>query len=203
MERQAQDDVIALKEIWLIRHGESLAQSGEIDDHVDSELSEHGRQQAMRLQTALSSVAFDRILISPLRRAVQTYEICRVAAPLCQFDSRIIEIDWNPTFYESVAPVTTPETAEPDEQDAWFIPVDTRVAAMIRELLEGPHERVMLFGHYGVFCRFFIHFCGLPPESTFRVNTDNTGISVLGIDDDGSRGIRVWNDASHLQEPAE
>ncbi len=64
-----------MKKIWLVRHGQSLSQSTEDNDVVDPELSELGRQQARRLVKPLQNFELDLILISPLRRAWQTYQL--------------------------------------------------------------------------------------------------------------------------------
>ncbi len=47
-----------VKQIWLVRHGQSQAQTGVSDDHLDPPLSD---------------LSLDCILISPLRRAWCTY----------------------------------------------------------------------------------------------------------------------------------
>ena len=48
-----------MKNIWLVRHGQSQSQSAEDDDMVDPELSELGRQQAVRLAKPLQKLEVD------------------------------------------------------------------------------------------------------------------------------------------------
>lgn len=57
--------VIRMKKIWLIRHGESIANAGEpTQDHAAIPLSEKGLQQAQELALAIPS-APDLIVTSP------------------------------------------------------------------------------------------------------------------------------------------
>lgn len=64
--------VIRMKKIWLIRHGESIANAGEpTQDHAAIPLSEKGLQQAQELALAIPS-APDLIVTSPFLRAQQT-----------------------------------------------------------------------------------------------------------------------------------
>ena len=107
------------KRIWLVRHGQSRSQTGESDDHLDPELSDLGVEQARRLVAPLRELPLDAVLISPLRRARQTWQLSQVEADHVEFDSRLIESDWGlPDRYAPILPVTTPDIALPDRQDA-------------------------------------------------------------------------------------
>lgn len=60
-------------ELWLIRHGESL---GNLDgSQADTGLSPAGVEQATALRDELEGRAFDSVLASPLKRAIETAEI--------------------------------------------------------------------------------------------------------------------------------
>lgn len=61
-----------MKKIWLIRHGESIANAGEpTQDHASIPLSEKGLQQAQELALKIPA-APDLIVTSPYLRAQQT-----------------------------------------------------------------------------------------------------------------------------------
>ncbi|MBP2637776.1 MAG: Phosphoglycerate mutase [Firmicutes bacterium] len=61
-----------MKQIWLIRHGESIANAGAATpDHVTIPLSEVGREQAKQVSLLLP-YAPDLIITSPFTRAQQT-----------------------------------------------------------------------------------------------------------------------------------
>ena len=121
-----------MKKIWLVRHGQSQSQSAEDNDMVDPELSELGRQQARRLAKPLQNFELDLILISPLRRAWQTYQLSGVQNSRCEFDSRLIESDWGIAgWYEDILPVPTPDLAKPDQHNAWLEPVEKRTTRLV------------------------------------------------------------------------
>jgi len=192
--------------IWLVRHGQSGGQTRQ-ESGVDPELTELGKRQAERLAEPLSAIPVDRILISPLKRVWQTFELSRAAAPQMAFDSRLIEHgDGVPSPYEAILPVVTPDIAEPDTQDAWREHSSDRARDLMAELLGLTETGVMLFGHCGLFsilCRVFMDID--PGHKPVGAQMDNAGISLLALKDDGRRIIEIWNDRSHvidlLQDP--
>jgi len=189
-----------MKQIWLIRHGQSKAQTGEDDDGRNPALSTLGERQASRLSGPLGDLAFDLALVSPLRRASRTYELSGVKATAAVFDSRVIESNWgDPEFYSPVLPVEPPDIAAPDRHDAWRIGAELRSAELIDELLSRDEEKICLFGHWGIFTRLFLVFCGMPAENwAFLAMMDNAAISLFEVDADQRRFIRYWNDRTHV-----
>ena len=192
------------KRIWLVRHGQSRSQTGESDDHLDPELSDLGVEQARRLATPLCELPVDAILISPLRRAWQTWQFSQVVAGHIEFNSRLIESDWgSPDRYVPILPLTTPDTALPDRQDAWLEGVQARADALVAELLAEDQQNVLLFGHWGMFGHLFLAFAGMGEGlHGFRMTMDNAGISLLEVDPEGNRFVRYWNDRAHVRDLA-
>lgn len=63
-----------MKEIWLIRHGESIANAGAAtENHITIPLSETGQKQAKKISLLFSQVP-DLIITSPFTRTQQTAE---------------------------------------------------------------------------------------------------------------------------------
>lgn len=188
-----------MKRIWLIRHGQSRSQSGEDDDVVDPELSKLGEHQVRRLKAALQNDFFEIVLISPLRRAWQTFSMAQVHYGQAFFDSRIIESDWRiPDFYAGILPVITPAFGFPDQQDAWLIEVEERSKSLLADLSKRPEQSIALFGHWGIFNHLLQIFSGINTKDiTIRAPMDNTAVSLLEIDN-GQHIIRYWNDRSHV-----
>jgi len=191
-----------MKKIWLVRHGQSQSQSGEDSDVVDPELSELGRRQAGRLVQPLQNLELDLILISPLRRAWQTYQLSGVRNRRCEFDSRLIESDWGIAgWYKDILPVSTPDLAEPDRHNAWLEPVENRTVDLIADLLKAPIEDILLFGHWGIFNHIFAEFAGIDlTKINVKAPMDNTAISLLELDSDQNHIIRYWNDRAHVAD---
>ena len=90
-----------MREVYLIRHGESEANAAEFldissDTYIfDAELTTKGKMQAKTASNKLNHIEFDLIVSSPLSRALQTYEII--------FSKRDIELEINPLHREHVA----------------------------------------------------------------------------------------------------
>ena len=189
-----------MKRIWLVRHGQSQSQSGEVDDVVDPELSELGRRQARRLVKPLQNIKSDRILISPLRRAWQTYQLSGIQSGRCIFDSRLIESDWGiDGWYKDILPVTSPDIAEPDCRYAWLEPVEKRVTNILLDIQQGSNQNLLCFGHWGIFNHIFLKFTGNDRTTTsVSAPMDNTAISLLEIDDNQNHIIRYWNERAHV-----
>lgn len=189
-----------MKQIWLVRHGESRAQTGEEQDGRNPSLSERGREQASRLREPLGAVTFDRILVSPLIRAWQTYELSGLHRANAEFDSRVMESEWgNPDFYTPVLPLTMPDIAAPDRHDAYDRTVEERAASVIEELVNGAVERCLIVAHWGICGRLFMAFVDADATDwSVLPSMDNTGISLFEIDDDGRRWVRYWNDRAHV-----
>ena len=189
-----------MKRIWLVRHGQSQSQSGESDDQLNPDLSDLGGRQAKRLIEPLKDLDLDLILLSTLQRAWKTYQFSEAKARRVEFDSRVIESDWGRQgFYAPILPVVNPEFAEPDRHDAWLKSADERAESLVEDLVERPEENILLFGHWGIFNRIFWAFVGMDTNNKLaRINTDNTGISLLEIDEKGYRFIRYWNERTHV-----
>jgi len=79
-----------IKKIWLLRHAESKAQTEE-EYGFDTGLSEAGEKQADRLKHVFNNLNFDKIYLSPLKRARETFERSGINGSNIEFDSRIIE----------------------------------------------------------------------------------------------------------------
>ena len=182
--------------IWLVRHGESRSQTKETDDQCNPALSGRGERQAKRLRQPLAALRPDLILVSPLRRAVATFALSGVKAPRMRFDSRVAEGNWGiPTFYDGILPVVTPdELAAADRHDAWRVPADVRAAALLADLQQEDAERILIFGHYGIFTRIFAAFCALDAkDSSLLAMMDNTAISCLEYSEDERQRVWFWN----------
>jgi broad specificity phosphatase PhoE len=175
-----------MKHLYLIRHAESKAQTGEVPNDPDTELSLRGVRQAKALGRALRRLKVDVAIISPLKRAWQTYMYARFRFPKVEFDSRIIE--WG-SGYESILPVETPDFGEPDIQDAWLKDGFDRCEDLLESILKREEKRIVLFGHAGIFNAFF--FCFVKMRGDCSLHIENTSVSILEVDDRDRRIVRA------------
>lgn len=68
--------------IYLIRHGESFANTGDIDT-FDSMLTIKGRKQAKELRNSKIPENFEIVYYSPLRRAIETLHYSNISSDVC------------------------------------------------------------------------------------------------------------------------
>ncbi len=82
--------------IYIVRHGQTeMNQRRVLQGRSDVPLNDTGIKQAQQLAAELSTVSFDRVYTSPLKRAVQT---AKIIAPDAEpvIDDRLIEMDYGP-----------------------------------------------------------------------------------------------------------
>ena len=101
----------------LTRHGLTPRSKPEqhLGQRIDIELSIEGRDEARLLGVRLAGLRFDRMISSPLRRAVET---ARLAVPdqRCDTDARLLEMDygaWEGLTYARVLAL------DPEARRAW------------------------------------------------------------------------------------
>lgn len=190
----------SMKQIWLVRHAQSLAQTGCQPDSVDADLSEEGELQASALKSRLAGLRPDVILVSTMRRTQKTFILSGAAAPVMRADSRVIESDWGigPDYYRSLTGIRAPMSRLllPDTHDAAALPVDIRIDSVISEIEASDFGSYLIFSHCGFCSRFISRFLSVEPESWTAFKMDNTRISRLQIEDDGKRKCSLWNSFS-------
>ncbi|HEV3090809.1 MAG TPA: histidine phosphatase family protein [Candidatus Cybelea sp.] len=144
--------------IILCRHGETAVNAaGAFLSRQDVELSERGRAQCERLRDALSAHAFARVLVSPMRRCLQTREI---VAPHLPFDvvDALREVDFGAwegktlEWLERTDPVAlaqrrgAPVHFRPPQGES-FADVAQRLPAVLQKLED--EGNVLVIGHRG------------------------------------------------------
>jgi broad specificity phosphatase PhoE len=187
----------SLREIWLIRHGETeWSRSGQHTGRTDIPLTEHGREQARALIPVLGAQQFDAVLSSPMSRALET---CRLAGQgeRVEIEPRLQE--WNYGVYEGR---TTKDIRDglPD-WSVWQAPIpegenlaqiEARAASLIERLVS-LQGRVALFSHAHFLRVLAGRWVG---NAAFGAHLylDTASVSILGFDRE-ERVIRQWNSA--------
>jgi broad specificity phosphatase PhoE len=183
-------------EVVLVRHGETewsrdLHHTG----RTDIPLTEAGRRQALLLRDALAGRRFERVLSSPLSRAVET---CRLAGYGDQAELTDDLLEWDYGDYEGI---TTAQIRE--RRPGWYLwrdgcpggetaeDVGRRVERVIAEL-EGLGGDAILFAHGHVLRVLAARWLGLGPESGVLFKLDTATLSVLGYERE-TPAITRWN----------
>lgn len=144
-------------------------------------------------------------MVSPLRRARETFELSRANGRHVSFDSRLIECRFE-IDYATLLPYATPECAQPDVYDAWLWSARRRVTVVLDEIRSSGDRSVLLVSHWGFLNLLLLTQLGghIPEELDkkslkFSAPMANCAISVVVLEH-GKYGDALlrWNDCAHL-----
>lgn len=182
--------------LFLARHGETeWTVTRRHTGNTDVPLTPVGELQAVELGQLLTGVEPDRVLSSPLTRAVAT-------ARLAGFEDRVEQVAALQEFdYGEYEGLTSDEirAKRPD----WDLFRDgcpggetpAEVAARVRPLLDEivtAGRRVILFGHGHCLRILAATYLGLEPAAARHLFLDTASLSLLGTEHDWP-AIRHWN----------
>jgi broad specificity phosphatase PhoE len=192
----------SLPEVYLARHGETAwTISHQHNGRTDLPLTARGEDNAWGLHDRLRGLAFDRVFVSPLRRARQT---CLLAG----FGEQAVSVadltEWDYGEYEGL---TTAEIRR--KRPGWSLfrhgcpggesvaAVGARADRVIARLRSMP-GRLLVFGHGHFFRALAARWVGLPPGDANRLELGTAALSVLGYEHGPEDPvIRLWNDDGH------
>jgi 2,3-bisphosphoglycerate-dependent phosphoglycerate mutase len=196
-------------ELVLVRHG--LPVRHEVTEGTaDPDLDARGHEQARRVAEYLRSETIDAIYSSPMARARQT------AAPLAELlgldpilEPGIAESDRDGKFYapyEELKASGDPRWRDGMTAAEWSSehePLEEfheRVMRAIAGIVEShPGQRVVLFCHSGVICRYTSTILGHPWEEIGFYYPLYTSVSRVLASRDGTRTILSLNEIAHLR----
>lgn len=212
-----------LKEVFLIRHGQSVDNASPVFQAADSPLSKKGLVQAEMLADRLRPEKLDALITSPLPRAFQTAEFISKSTGLKPITSELFvervkphETDGQPwtnliaakKFLDWEKSLFDPKLRVSDGEN--YDDIIQRAQKALRYLEERPEERIVVVTH-GFFMRTVIAVAVLGDTVDGRVlkkfhrnlpsaNTSVTSLRYLAYDDDTEPAWRLWsyNDVGHL-----
>jgi probable phosphoglycerate mutase len=170
--------------IYLVRHGETeWSQARRHTGRTDVPLTPEGRAQAANLAAALHDLRPQRVLSSPLGRALET---CRLAGfgDQVELDERLVEWDYGFAEGRTTADIRA-------EQPGWSVwthelvggesldAVGQRADRVLGDLGE-PAQVSVLFAHAHFFRILGARWCGLPAVAGRHLVLDTASVSVLG-----------------------
>jgi probable phosphoglycerate mutase len=177
---------VGARQIWIIRHAQTeWSVNGRHTGRTDIPLTPSGVAAAEALKPWIQSVTFDRVLSSPLSRAIETARLCGLGG---QVQVEPLLMEWDYGAYEGV---TTHQIQErvPD-WDLWrhgcpggesLEQVATRARDLLRSIAATPGG-VALFTH-GHFARLIIAAWLQLPASRGRSFAIRAGsVTVLGLE---------------------
>ena len=186
-------------DIILIRHGETeWSVSGQHTGRTDIPLTDTGRQQAEALGRRVAAWTFDRVLSSPMSRAIET---CRLAGLGDQAELTDDLQEWDYGEYDALRTVDIRE-----ERPGWTVWKDGapggetvddvgRRADRVLEVARAAAGDVALFGHGHMLRVIAARWIDLPPDYGARLGLSTATISVLGWERE-TAVIHRWNDVA-------
>ena len=180
----------------LLRHGETeWTISGRHTGRSDIELTEAGREEARAAGRRLEGMKFDRVVTSPMHRAVETGRLAGFGDDATTDDALM---EWDYGEYEGI---TTAEIQETVPDWSLFVQgcpggesaadVGARVDPLVDAAREG--EGNWLFAAHGHVLRVVgARWVGLPPEDGVMLNLGTAAVCFLGFEHDRPV-ITHWN----------
>ena len=193
----------ALPIVYLARHGETAwSISGQHTGLTDLPLTDRGESNARRLGDRLKGLRFDRVLTSPLQRAVRTCELAGFGAR-AEVDRDLLE--WNYGEYEGLRTEQI-HAKRPDwdlfrdgcpsgESPQQIGARADRAVRRIREI-EG---NVLIFSSGHILRVLTARWLGLEPAGGKYFALSTASLSALSYEHSLSKPvIQLWNDTNHV-----
>jgi broad specificity phosphatase PhoE len=185
-----------LREIWLIRHGETeWSLSGAHTGSTDIPLTPRGREQAAALGSYLADRSFAMVLTSPLERAMETCRLARFG-DAAEIEPNLRE--WNYGEYEGRT-TTQIRQGRPD-WDLWrdgvaggepIEAVAARADAVLSRVMQADGA-VALFAHGHILRILTARWLEMEPAAARFFALGTASVSVLGFERE-TRVIARWN----------
>ena len=198
-------------EIYLIRHGESV---GNREDRFrgrhDFPLNKNGIRQARALYQELSSVPFDDIYSSPLKRALTTAEILANKRPILSIDDGFTNIslgDWENRKKNEIRE-RFPElwglwTTEPEKLNfpgmETLAQIKKRSYKALQELMKKhPEGRIAVVSHRAVLKPLIAAVLNISEPYFWKVHIDTAAYSILEYRSERGFTLTCLNFNKHL-----
>ena len=184
-------------ELYLVRHGETeWSRARRHTGRTDLPLSTAGEAEAAALGRHLRGLEVDRVLSSPLTRAVSTARLAGFGDRV-ELTDALLEFDYGEYEGRTTAEIRA-------TRPGWDLFRDGcpggetvedaagRARALLAELAESD-DRVLLFSHGHQVRILTACFLGLPPDAARHLFLGTASVSVLGVEHEWP-AILLWNE---------
>jgi 2,3-bisphosphoglycerate-dependent phosphoglycerate mutase len=182
-----------------MRHGQADNNVNRIlvGRHIESHLTEYGKQQVLDTAKYLKGISIDKILVSPVLRTVETAEIvCECLGAAYQIDERLYEIElgklvgmayediilkYGNLFLEFYTENNSMLTHYGVES---FTSIKQRIKNILDEIAERyPAKNVLLISHLDPIKAAISILLDLRPESLYKWHIRNASLTILKNDE--------------------
>ena len=167
--------------IYFVRHGatdwnENKNANGEkaprFQGRADIPLNNKGIEQAQIMAQQLKGIKFDRVICSPLNRAIQTCNLIYHGQTPVEIDERVIERDFGEFEGMTMSEFDFDVFCNRNTQQKWqkaesIQEVEKRVFNLLDELKKKPEQNVLIVSHGGVGCVLISYFMGIPESGDY------------------------------------
>ncbi len=179
-------------ELYLVRHGETeWNKEGRYYGHKDVGLSEEGLKQAKNLGEYMKKKSFDKVISSPLRRAVDTARELTNQSIIT--DQRLMEQNFGlfegKTYKELMMefPKELKEWNENHEvyclpEGESFLDVRSRVESFLKDL-SAEKGKILIVAHKGTFGHMLAAMMNLPPSGYWNFVFEQGTYSKVDLQD--------------------
>ncbi|AZR74646.1 alpha-ribazole phosphatase [Anoxybacter fermentans] len=200
-------------ELILVRHGHTEANHKRVfQGWLDLSLSEKGRKQAIRLREELKNYQFEKIYVSPLKRALETAEIIKEGL---KTPSEIVKAgalkEMNFGFWEGLSSDEI-QARYPEDFQNWLknwqrvrvpggesaIQMFERVRNWVDKILKKHDEdtTLLIVSHEGVILQMIAYLLGFDLASSWHFRVDPGSLSVIEI----IQGFSILIKLNHVVE---
>lgn len=213
-----------MKNVYLVRHGESETNAGNLLFGRSAKLTTRGHEQAKFVARRCANLPLDVVISSGFLRADETakYIVAAVGKPLEQSDLFVERrhpsfalgqsktdpgyLEFEDGFWNRL---DDPSWRHADAEN--FADLNLRAARALQLLAERPEKNILVVGH-GLFTKilaakvvFGTRLTGSTCINVMRAfQLENTGLSIFEHDPEQTTGqdwrIAVWNDHAHLAD---
>lgn len=188
----------------MVRHGQTAVNAqGLLQGHLNPDLDEVGRMQALRLGAHVREHHRGaRIVSSPLARAVQT---ASAISDEFTIDERFIELDYGSWDGLSMGEIDR-STWQSWRSDPGFRPpggeslreLDERVVPALEELfMEAKDHTIVVVTHVSPIKSAITWALGVGPDATWRCHLDRASITRIAVTERGPV-LAAMNETGHL-----
>ncbi len=188
--------------IYLCRHGDTAwSPVRRLAGRTDLPLTEIGERNAQQIGQRLRGIAFDRVWVSPLQRALRTAELAGFADRQV-IDDRIIEMSFGDYEGQMVADIRR-------DRPGWAYLKDgcpggesaADLGARVDSFLatwRGLAGTSIIFAHSVILRVLTARYLGFPPDAGRHFMLAPSSVSILSYDPiDDAPAIAGWNDHAH------
>jgi probable phosphoglycerate mutase len=181
--------------VIFMRHGQADNNVNRmlVGRHLESHLTEQGRQQVADTARHLKNIKIDKVIASPVIRAVETAKIvCDAIGTGYETDERLYEIELGKLvgmnyeevvtkygnlflkFYDEHDPLLASFGVEP------FVEVKKRVTSLLDEAVEKhPDRNILCVTHLDPIKAAISSILDLKPEALYRWHVRNAALTIL------------------------